>query len=121
MKNFSLFLLIILLASCASTVQTPYGQKKAAFNPMLDTDCVQDKTVSGGTFSNYGYACANDNGIQFIRHTLSKFNMTKTEMDARAQRYCDMYDRNAVHKGKANMVFVSKIDWTGVEYLCLNK
>jgi len=123
MKYFSLSLLAVFVFSCApTTVYTPYGQKKAPFNPMLDTDCVMDSSVSdGGTFGYDGYACANDNGVQYIRHTLVKFKISKAQMNKRAQTYCEMDGKKAVYKGKANITFASKLDWTGEEYLCMNK
>ena len=117
MKSLKIFLITIFLTGCASTVHTPYGQKKASFNPNWDTDCVIDKTVSSGWMN--GFACANDNGVQYIRHTTTKFKMTSSEMQKRAQRYCAQYDKKAVHKGKANMCFSCKLDWTGEEYLCM--
>lgn len=123
MKLFSLILLLFFIYSCApTTVYTPYAQKKAPFNPMMDTDCVIDTTVAGGgTFGMDGYACANDNGVQYIRPTLQKFKMSKAQMSKRAQTYCEMEGKKAVYKGKANIAFASKLDWVGEEYLCMNK
>ena len=117
MKILKIIILALFVSSCASTVYTPAGQKKAGFNPNLDTDCVIDKTVSSGWMN--GFACANDNGVQYIRHTSMKFKMSSTEMQNRAQRYCDQYGKKAVHKGKANMCMMCKLDWTGEEYLCM--
>lgn len=117
-------LLIFFVSGCVSTstVLTPYGQKKAPFNPILDTDCVVDTTVAGGhTFGQDGWACANDNGVQYIRPTLQKFKLSKAQMDKRAQTYCEMDNRKAVYKGKANIAFASKLDWVGEEYLCMKK
>jgi len=113
-----ILILAFFVTSCATTVYTPSGQKKATFNPMLDTDCVIDKTVSSGWMD--GFACANDNGVQYIRHTTLKFNMNSSEMQKRAERYCvNQNEKRAIYKGKANMCLLCKIDWIGEEYLCL--
>ena len=116
-KISTIFLILIFVISCVSTTYTPPGQKKAAFNPKMDTDCVYDSTIATGY--NSSFACATDNGVVYIKHTvLSKYKLNKSQLDARAQKFCELSDRNAEYAGKANIALMSKLDWHGEEYLC---
>ncbi len=117
MKYLTLIILLFFTISCASTTYTPAGQKKASFNPMWDSDCVVDTTISS-TLLGPGRACAHDNGVSYIKHNTGKFKLTKAQMDERAQKFCQISDRNAVYAGKANVQFLSSLDWGGEEYLC---
>ena len=117
MKFLTYLLIIFFIFGCASTTYTPAGQKKAAFNPKMDTDCKSDSSV--GTGYNLAFTCANDNGLQFIKHTvMSKYKMSKSDMLQRANKFCELSDRKAIYKGKANIAFMSKLDWHGEEYIC---
>ena len=120
MKILKLVIIVLFLSGCAAKY-TPIGQKKSGINPHFDSDCKKDNSIVKGTFG-VGFVCAHDNGIIFVRSRdlWTKFNMTDNEMQTRAQRYCDLYhkDKKAINKGKANMSIMSKLDWTGIEFIC---
>ncbi|MDA9588814.1 hypothetical protein N9R73_00520 [Candidatus Pelagibacter sp.] len=120
MRVIALIFSLIFLTSCAATY-TEVGQKKTSFHPVFDSDCKRDDKIVSGMLGGVGFICAHDNGIIFVRQTLTKFTMSDLAMQKRAQKYCDLYHENkkAVNKGKANINMLSRLDYKGIEYTCI--
>lgn len=110
----------IFLLSC--TTPAPYvdsGVKKATFNPNLDSSCIMDKSISRGLFSAPGKVCAHENGIIFIKHNFSKFDVSQGVLDKMANDHCSFDGRRAKFLGKAKIAFVASLDFGGIEYTCI--
>jgi len=119
MRKIALIIILCFLSSCATTY-TDVGLKKKSFTPNFDPDCKRDdSTVSG--LAAVGVVCAHDNGIIFIKSTFSSFTMSGQQMQNRAQKFCDVYHegKKAVNKGKPNVKVWNKLDWGGVEFICV--
>jgi len=119
--RYVLIIIFLFLTSCASGNYTESGQKKDKFHPMFDPDCKRDNSIVKGFLPN-GWVCAHDNGIIFVRDTLTtKFKIAEKDMFIRAQKFCDVYHENKTAKklGKANLCTLCKLDYTGIEYSCM--
>lgn len=122
MKIIKLVVLVLFLSSCAGTGNkyTPVGQKKSTFNIPSDSDCNPDDMFVKGLLAR-GFVCKHENGIIFIRnHIVAKFDFINNDMQTIAQAHCDLFhkDKKAMNKGKPNLDLFSKLDWTGIEFIC---
>jgi len=119
MKIIKLVVLVLFLSGCVAKY-TPVGQKKSSFDPSFDSDCSRNDRFVKGLLAK-GFVCKQENGIIFIRNNIvAKFDFINNDMQIVAQAHCDLFhkDKKAINKGKPNLFLLSKLDWTGIEFIC---